>query len=511
MVFNDLIKKKNINGIFLGAPEAEAEAGKTSRVPLSQVYEDFHGLMDQLSYEKFIVVGRKGSGKSAFAEHVYLEASDQPNLFVQFIRNSEFALEKVVQLGTEEDSHFESTLLIKWIVYTNILKLFAFNQAVSDNKDYELLRQFLKKNSGYINIKEYEIRELVKKQGFDINIDQFKRFFRANFNRNLEIRSEKAPFYKLLPHLEEVLLKVLSSDFELRNKNSYVLFFDDLDVGFSANNKASTDALISLVRVCKDLNNNVFGKNGINAKVILLLRDDIEAYLSTLYADSAKIFSSYSAKIVWFQDGYNSNIDEDELYIKRFINKRISYAFKASGKQFNENDPWLSLVSPGNDKKSSFKYIVNNTLFRPRDLLLFFKPLENGAYKYPLNYNDIRILASQYSDELAKEIKNELSSFYDSQQIETLFLALGCISNYNYNYRDALDVFRQSCKEIEPNDVLEFMYDRSLIGNVDNSGWFTFKCREPIGSSLPSKIDVNKKIVVQYGIRNYVQSKAYSK
>jgi len=41
-------------------------------------------------------------------------------------------------------------------------KLFAHNAAIEDNKDYELLRQFLQKNSGYISIKDFEIKSLIE-------------------------------------------------------------------------------------------------------------------------------------------------------------------------------------------------------------------------------------------------------------------------------------------------------------------------------------------------------------
>ncbi|EHH1051820.1 hypothetical protein J7I00_004564 [Vibrio parahaemolyticus] len=66
MVFKGL-SRKNKAALFFGAPEAEAESLPTSRVSLFDVYEDHHDLFNELSNEKFIVIGRKGCGKSAFA------------------------------------------------------------------------------------------------------------------------------------------------------------------------------------------------------------------------------------------------------------------------------------------------------------------------------------------------------------------------------------------------------------------------------------------------------------
>lgn len=441
MVFSNLFTSSLRSQVFLGAPEAEAEATAQSRMSLVDVYEDFHSLLPELSGEKFMIVGRKGAGKSAFSEYVCARSKTEPNLFAQFIKASEFHIEKAIQLGQQTDSGIDSESFFLWLIYTNILRLFAHNAAMQDNKDYELLRQFLQKNSGYISIKDFEIKALIEKHGFDVSIEQFKRFFRASFNRNIEIKSERAPYYKLPPHLEEVIVKALRSSTESSNGNSYVLFFDDLDVWFSASNQASADSLISLIRACRRVNNDIFGKNGIQAKAIILLRDDIEAYLASRYADSAKMFSSYSSKIDWYQEEYVSHTDyEDELNLKKFINRRIIYAFEKASLNCDPNNPWSGLVSNSVSDRSSFKHVVNQTMFRPRDLLLFFKPLENGNFKFPLSRQEINTLIDRYAEELAKEIKSELSSFYNDIQVETIFNALGQISKNPKNYSQALSI-----------------------------------------------------------------------
>lgn len=503
MFFKKLSKAPARPQVFLGSPEAEAEATVHSRVSLADVYEDFHNLLPELSGEKFIVVGRKGAGKSAFAEYVCLRAREEPNLFAHFVRASEFQIEKAIQFAQQVDAAVESETFFIWLIYTNILRIFVENAAIADDKNYELLRQFLRKNSGYINIKDYEIKSLVEKHGFDVSIEQFKRFFRATTNRNVEIKSERAPYYKLLPHLEEVVVKVLSSRFEIENGNSYALFFDDLDTWFSVNNKESADSLMSLIRACRRVNNDIFGKNGIHAKAIILIRDDIEAYLAKKYADSAKMFSSYSCRINWYQEEYASKVhQENELNLKKFINVRIGYAFKRAGLEYNRHDPWESLVANHGDR-STFKQIVNQTLFRPRDILLVFKPLESGKFEFPLSRQSVNSLIDVYADELAKEVKNELSSFYSELQVNNIFLALSEISKSDHYYDDALRVIDECCNDVAAPELLEHLFDRSIIGTADEYNWFWFKCRQRLGESNELKLDKSQRIVVQYGIKAY--------
>lgn len=524
MSFKTLAKNKQLNSdyIFLGATEAEAEALPTSKMPLSSVYEDHHNLIESLQNEKFIVCGRKGSGKSAFAEYVLSLTEDNPNMFCKFIRQSEVNLEKIIQIGKEAGHTLEKENLYTWLILINILKLFSDNQAVKNNKEYNFLERFLNQNIGYVDIREPEIKELIQKDGFEVNIEFLKRFFTSKMNKNIEIKKTKAPFYKLIPHLQQVILKVLKSENELNNKNSYILFFDDLDISFDSKNQESIDSITSLLRVSKEINNNFFAKNNLESKVIILLRDDISRLISTHNSDTAKIFSSYSTKINWYQDEYNMNNPETYLNIRKFINARIKHAFTSlKGPEFLSEDPWCDLVEDPfrNNKsqkaqKTSFKYILDHTFFRPRDLILFFKPLQNYKYEIPLKKLDVNQLIGIYCKEVINELENELSCFYSPTQIQNIFCALGSIStlckknNGSTTYEDAAHAIGENCKDVEAHDLLNDLFERSFIGNIGDNNHVFFKHRE----SFLDNYVFNKKsrILLHNAIKVYGTQKGYT-
>lgn len=124
MVFQKIFSNsRQSQAVSLGAPEAEAEANPSSAMPLLEVYEDFHDLGGQLSREKFVVVARKGCGKSAFGEYVAAKAEAEPNLFASFVRGSDCHFERLVQLGTSTDDRMAPEALFTWLALTNILKL----------------------------------------------------------------------------------------------------------------------------------------------------------------------------------------------------------------------------------------------------------------------------------------------------------------------------------------------------------------------------------------------------
>jgi F0F1-type ATP synthase delta subunit len=509
MVFGTLLGGNRRPAVFLGSPEAEAEATSNARVPLTEVYEDFHNLLDGLSGEKFIVVGRKGSGKSAFAEYVYARSLSEPNLHCDFIRKSDSNLERAVQLGQEAGVVVDSESFFRWIIYTSMLRMFVDHPAISDAKEYALLRSFLDKNSGYIKVNELEIKQLVSKHGFDVAVEQFRRFMSAKYNKQVEVKAERAPYFKLLGPLEELLVQLLKSELNIASGNSFVIFFDDLDIGFDALNPGSIQSLVSLLRACRHVNNDVFGKNGISAKAIVLLRDDIEAFLAGREADTAKLFASYSSRINWYQEEYAGHPKlEDELNLKRFINRRIAFALRRSGMDCG-SDPWRALIADGQYDRSSFKHIVNQTLFRPRDLLLFFLPLDRGKFSYPLKYNDIRSLVESYSEELAKEIKSELSSFYSATTVETIFRMLAVLTSGPITFTEAVRAVEENCHDVNPAQLLDYLFDRSIIGIVDDRGWYTFKCRLSAFNSMQLSPEMRQRIVVQYGIRTYLRTRGY--
>lgn len=502
MVFKSFIRKEK-EALYIGSPEAEAESLPASKVSLRDVYQDLHNLYEELSNEKYILIGRKGCGKSAFAEYTYISSIDNANIFCSFISQDNISLEQLVQLGKEHDREHTKDHLFKWLIYTNIIRLFFNNEAACSSDGYRLLQEFIKKNSGYIEINSGEIVELIKKHAFEINIEQFKRFFKGKFNSDIQIKESRAAFYKLIPHLERVVVEILKNRLNIDNKNSYVLFFDDLDISFDASSKDSIDTLIQLIRTAKHVNNTVFAKNGASAKVIILIRDDVERLLCTQAADISKIFSSYSTDLSWFESEYATRSDEDSVALKKMINTRICNAFKKSGIQMkNPADPWGSLIEGDFSPKTSFKYICDHTLNRPRDLILFFKPLETGRYEIPLNKQSANNLLGQYAAELVKELSNELSSFYTNTQIHNIFDALKEINeNFDCSYEQAIKIVNDNCNDITPEHLLQDLYDRSIIGGTSGSNGFAhFKHKTSKKDAHEYRLDKNGMIIVHSGV-----------
>lgn len=486
-------------GFCIGVPEAEAEA-TTASIKLGTIFSDYLDVLGQLNNEKFIVLGRKGTGKSAIGEYILTLAQGDANLFCNFIKKDDIDIEKIVQIGKQEGFDIERGLLYKWIILTKFISLFSDNQNVSHFKGMNHLTNFIKKSRGFVKIDNYQVKEIIHQYGLNVGVEHFKRFLSANGNVNKQYKYEKAEFYQLIPDLEKVVLDILKQD----NNNQYVLMFDDLDIGLKLNNPESIDTLAELIRIAKYYNNDIFARNCINSKIIVFLRTDIQKHL--IYsADMPKLFSSYAVELRWYENFYKN--DETKLLLRKFINKRIEINFKINNLTITDaNDPWTSFVDEqsSHGDKTEFKYIIDQTFFRPRDLIYFFKDIGNLELKIPISSDDINnILIDRYAREMVNDIKGELTVIYDPDTVDNIFTSLkDCTGPYLKNFSHAKITEELQFNGIkDTSKVISDLFDYSLIGNCDENNNLTFKFREAPGQVV--ELNTQKDLRLHNILRTY--------
>ena len=493
------------SGFYIGSSEAEAEVAN-AKITLDEVFEDYLGIIDELKYEKFIVSGRKGTGKSAIGAAIKHEADDNSNAFCTFIRKGDIDIEKIVQVAKEADIEIQNQLLFKWVILTKLLCLISENQNIQNLKEYEHLSKFIERNRGFIDIKNHEIVETIKENGFKINLEYFKRLVAAVCNKDIKIKEQKPEFYKLLPNLQDVIIKLLEKDPD----NKYVIIFDDLDIEFSSKSESNIKNLTDLIRIAKEFNNDIFGKYGGCVKIILLLRDDIYKHL-LYFADTAKMFGSYEVVIKWYEDIYKNN--ESKIKLKQFVENRLRKNFERIKIPIKSNNVWASFIDETgfNDysynSKTSFKYLIDHTFYRPRDIILLFNDIGKMNYHLPLSKNDLNELIGNYSQKIIAELRNELSIIFSKSEISSIFKVLTDLSKPQYP-SFSYDEIENALSEQNLSDVshvIETLFDYSLIGNQDNENNVTFKYREK-GIDVYS-VDKTQNFIPHYILKVYFKAK----
>ena len=240
---------------------------------------------------------------------------------------------------------------------------------------------------------------------------------------------------------------------------------------------------------------------------MVLLRNDIAKHMM-YFADTAKMLSSYSVELKWFEEIYNGG-NETEAMLRKFINRRIKLNFQRKNIILNTpNDAWLSFIderqNPRSDK-SFFKYIIDHTFYRPRDLILLFKDLGTLKYNIPLGRDSIQKLLNSYSVEMVKEIKNELSFNYRKPAIDSIFSILKMHGDRKpFSYATLFHELSTLGFRGDEDNLIATLFDYSLIGNKSTNREISFKCREK-GADV-SELDKDIPIILHYLLQTYYKT-----
>lgn len=484
----------------IGSSEAEAEALETSSIKLSDVFEDYFSIIDKLKQEYFIVSGRKGSGKSAIAQYIHRVVSKRDKTLKSFLINLNPSSSDIYEVYDSifkmvspqyQGSLFES--YYKWMIYSTILQDMYDNRSVgSQILGDSNLRKFLKANEAFIGLQAGEPVESKSSKSLEITTGSlFSLLGKLNIKYSKDFADQKVPFYLLVRNIEDLLIKALpESDY------SYIVLFDDLDYNFSTSRGEDINRITSLISATKHINLNTFAAAQNKSKVIIMLRDDIRnAVIDDGSRNMSKVFESYNIDIEWYnQTLYNEN-NEDDIALKRFMNRRVSCALDKAGVKMSR--PWEDIFSDKNIYgKSIFKYISDYTMLRPRDMILIFNKISEMECHVPISKRKLDAALKAYSEKLLQELRDEMSISLDKNSVDVACQLLRHMARMvprnpssNYNYRSKPIEYREieyfiandavSIGQCSAPDIITKLYMYSAIGTFDyESKYFCFKYRK---------------------------------
>ncbi len=474
MFFRKSNKSTKIN---LGILEAEAESNTNSSVKLIDVFHDDLGVIEDLTSQKFIVVGRKGAGKSALASFINQTMTETPTDECSILKHD--SIERELHLQGLSAGSVLGLNFYSWFTMVSLIELLLRHEHLfGDLKDFDKLKEFIELNRGGVRIADRKVsnEELnttnTTEASLGVNAKPLKSFMKVNGMTSLKQVRNSPTIYEILPDLGRVIDNLLACASREANENNYCLIFDDLDIGFNSSNEESVSNLIALLRATKELNHRWARYN---FKCLILLRDDVERLLSSKESDLNKLFSSYSTSLNWYCKG------DDTPELRAFIERRIARAFKES--QGIENASWIHLT------QTVFKDVIDKTFCRPRDLIAFFEPLSKEEYKYPLTAEETNKLAKSYGQHIQREFQNELSSFYSNEEIKLIIKVLKNIHDNETMISGLITLFEGST--LDAHEVLKDLYNRSFIGMRNTRGHVFFKYKYLKGHTYGAELNLD--------------------
>ncbi|MEA5047921.1 MAG: hypothetical protein VB034_04840 [Eubacteriales bacterium] len=269
--------------------------------------------------DKYFVIGRKGTGKSAIYR-IIKEQGEQNGHIVENTDFGEFPFERLLNL---DDNDFSAPNQYQSIWKHLILNLFSQmitrnNSADESNVHYKEILLYVEKCIGK-NVLDLHKESMHMVQKTSLGLQLTHTAIGHEFENTESFGINTNNITRLNSHLQRTIEQYLvSCDHEVK----FIIQFDRLDDNYNQyqNLDKYFQAIISLFKVVYEINQKYRQKSINNAKIVLYLRSDILLQLAKRDAESAR-WDAFRLDINWAvvnRDDWNNPM------LLQMINKRIA-------------------------------------------------------------------------------------------------------------------------------------------------------------------------------------------
>ncbi|WP_200180038.1 P-loop ATPase, Sll1717 family [Ectothiorhodospira mobilis] len=372
---------------------------------LLEVFEGHEAFDAVLERSRFLVTGRKGSGKTAIYKKLLSESG--PKKFVYGHTFSDYPWhhhDAQARVGIPDYDKFTHSW--KYLIYLSLAKIVLNQDDSLPHNDRSMncmdpIERFVVDTYGSRDPDLTQIftptKEMRLRPHFDINLKALK----------AGVSPEQVPITELPTIVQEVNrnlqnLLLLS----VNEENEYFIAFDELDLGFDPENQDYKNRLIGLLLACRDIN-NAAREAGVKFFAVIFLRDDI--YNKLQFEDKNKITENFASLIEW--DTPRTNRTLRDLMERRFT-------LRLGEKE--ENISWETLFNETQEmtgRQSKYNHITDRTYLRPRDMIKFCNLVlfeynkrigDGGLQNDKIDNVDINKARHSYSQYFLNELDDEI-------------------------------------------------------------------------------------------------------
>ncbi|MEQ7124389.1 hypothetical protein ABN034_07675 [Actinopolymorpha sp. B11F2] len=451
--------------LYFGKSDSRNEANE-SQNDFVKSYVDLNGTSRSVVCgEKFLVLGPKGTGKSALAW--YLKATEGADRHLALVRDaSSLPLAEIPRIQTGQSAGPERTVVAwKFILLCNYLELLLRDQGCSLQNDSEVTRvSKLLRDYGFMG--DAAGRALLKASSTTITIPipKLGQIYRRESRTNLNL-------YNLIPYLESWVVDASS-------RTRHVLLLDGLDSIF-LNDPSYDESLSALVQAAYGLNQRLQSRPS-TGSIVLLLRNDIFSRMALSLPDSQKMRDDLSLDLDWRVLSGSAGVRAPLIQL---VNAK---AARASGIEYIEVLEYfppnieLNARDPASRRMPRLQYLLNLTRHTPRDLLRLFEEIRNteamGIYSRSvggsLSQEVIREGVLQYSTKyFVGAIRNEFAGFEGGpESAAAAITALQHIGKQRFDREEFCAALSEARtidhdKAESPDRLLTLLFYAGAIGN----------------------------------------------
>ena len=415
-----------------------------------------------------LVLGRKGSGKTALVRYFGNKTSDD-DIHIS-LRLGQYPWNVHAQRKNSGASDIEiySSSWRYLIAVKTLSAILGRYRKVLMSAEAAIAREFLMANyeSLDVDLRQILIPNRIKltKGTMGVKLPGL-----AKNEINWDVVEQQSNLGLLIEHISDALFKLADTIAKQIGTNKVYLHFDELDLGLQVLTDNRRLLLIGLTVASRAIRNSKL--ENIKVYPVLYLRTDIWENID--FSDKNKIAEQLSYEIVW-----------DSTNLRRLVDQRVkSKVKKATG--------WDSIHNPEDKMRGSqpkWDYIIARTFLRPRDVIAYLNyALEIAASREDdeeiFSKEDIYDARPQYSRYLRNELHEEISPHWP--QWEEPLRACSAIAtmvikrdtfNHEYEKRRGENSFLSA-------NALEVLYGYSVVGyrrGLPSGGteWI-FSCTNP--------------------------------
>lgn len=289
-----------------GAVDADADT------LLEQCFQDHEAYLAAMAHDRFLIIGRKGSGKTAIFKKIIKTSDYNVFTFGHTFRDYPWAHhDPQASQGVPEEDRFTHSW--KYLILLTASKILLNNDQSQPWDDQAL--DAMKRLEDFV-VDSYGSR--------DPDLTQFftpSRVLRINPSLQLAYEGLQATasldsvsMSELPRYAQDVNRSILNAVISSLNPdNRYYICFDELDIGFDASDPLYAQRLTGLLIAARDITqaSRNFGKK---LSTIIFLRDDI--YQTLRFEDKNKMSENYVSRIEW--DSSRTSWTLKKLMEKRF-------------------------------------------------------------------------------------------------------------------------------------------------------------------------------------------------
>ncbi|BBF92112.1 P-loop ATPase, Sll1717 family [Blastochloris tepida] len=430
---------------------------------LLECFEDHEAYIAAKKHDKFLIVGRKGSGKTAiFRKLVSDKAYDYFCHGHSFSDYPWFHHDAQKKAGVPDAECFRYSW--EYVMLISLARMIL--KDANDPWSEESLEAMVR------------LQDFVK-DSYGTTEPELNRIFSPNTKLKLKpsltaglgpvsasIVAEQVEIPKLPLIVYEVNQALLETIIRCLNPNfNYHICFDELDRNFSLTEEIYRHRLSGLLIAARDFNRNL-RRSGKNASVIIFLRDDILRYLK--FEDKNKIVEDSAMMIEW--DKRSTSRTLKGLMEKRF-SKVLGIPDSLAWEEVFAEDQQM----PG--RQTKYQYILDRTFKRPRDIIKFTNEIlrhykQDGDQVGKFVNKNIISAREEYSKYMKKELVDEVHKHFPDEDFA--FDVIRTIGNLSFTFNKFKESYDElkNLREVKTGHsiMLRELYNFSAIGFLKVGG-----------------------------------------